>query len=328
MSLKKKDANVAASGEKKILTAEDFMSKEELKAQKKAIKARNKRVRAQRAGRHARSTGGNIAIFIILVAFGAFFMLPFFFTIMQAFKPAEELFRYPPRLIPRNPTIDNFIVLGQLTNSLWVPLSRYITNSVLVSVLGTGLHVIVASMGAFVLSKYKFPGSTTFFTIIVYSLLFTGSVTAMPSFIVMNKLHLINTPLAIIIPAVGGSFGLFLMKQFMEQIHPSIIESATIDGAGTFKIFTSIVMPSVKPAWLTLIIFTFQSLWNSTGGTYIYDEAWKMLPTVLSQITASGIARSGAAAAASVIMIIPPLLVFILTQSNVIETMAYSGIKE
>lgn len=325
---KKQKTVQSPTQEKRILTAQDFMSKEELKAHKKAIKARNRRVKAKRAGRHARSRGGNIAIFIMLCAVGAFFMLPFVYTLMQSFKPAEELFRYPPRLIPRNPTMDNFVVLGQLTNSLWVPLSRYITNSVMVSVLGTGLHVIVASMGAFVLAKYKFPGSKTFFSIIVNSLLFNGAVLSMPSFIVMNKLNLINTPLAIIIPAIGGSFGLFLMKQFMEQIHPSIIESATIDGAGTFKIFTSIIMPSVKPAWLTLIIFTFQGLWNSTGGTYIYDESWKMLPTVLSQITASGLARSGAAAAAAVIMLIPPLLVFILTQSNVIETMAHSGIKE
>ena len=122
--------------------------------------------------------------------------------------------------------------------------------------------------------------------------------------------------------------GLFLMKQFMEQIPDSVVESARVDGAGTLTLYWRIVMPQVKPAWLTLVIFSFQSLWNREGLEFIFSEELKMFPTILKQVASSGVARAGAAAAAAVILMIPPIVVFLLSQSNVIETMASSGIKE
>ena len=274
------------------------------------------------------SVGGTAFIVFILLLFGSFMFLPFIYSILQALKPSEELFRFPPRFFVVNPTLSNFSQLFQVANSSWIPFTRYLFNSIFITVVGTFGQVIFASMAAFPLAKFKFPGSKAIFNIVVWSLLFTGGVTAIPTYIVMAKLNLINSHLALILPTVGSSMGLFLMKQFMEQMPTSLIESARIDGAGQLTIWFKIAMPIVRPAWLTLIIFAFQGLWNNTGGSYIYEEELKTLPAALSQITASGMARMGAAAAASVLLMIPPIVTFLITQSNVITTMAYSGIKD
>lgn len=274
------------------------------------------------------SVGGTVAVFFVLILFGIFMMLPFVYSIVQSLKPPEELFRFPPRFFVTNPTLKNFKELFGLTNSLWVPFSRYVLNSFIITLVGTVGHVLLASMAAFAIAKFPFPGSKIIFSIVVWSLLFTGDVTALPQYIVTAKLGLINTYWSLILPAVGGSLGFFLMKQFMEQVPGSIVESGTVDGANEFKIWWSIVLPITKPAWLTLIIFSFQTLWNNSGDKYIYHEEMKTLPSVMSQISASGISRVGAAAAAAVILMIPPMVTFLISQRNVIETMAYSGIKE
>jgi ABC transporter, permease protein len=283
---------------------------------------------AVRKKRLSRSIGGDLFIWILLFLLGSFIALPFVYSIVQSLKPLDELFVFPPRFYVVRPTLNNFYQVTQLTGNLWVPLSRYVFNSLFVTALGTAGHVLLASAAAFPLAKYRFPGSRFLFGIVVVSLLFTYEVTFLPSYVIMSKLHLIDSLLSLILPALAAPLGLFLMKQFMESIPTSIIEAATVDGAGTYRIFLRIVMPQVKPAWLTLVIFSFQSLWSRQGLEYIYSEQLKTLPTILSQITASGLSRAGAAAAIAVLMMIPPVAVFVITQSNVLETMAFSGIKE
>ena len=274
-----------------------------------------------------RSLGGSIAIFILITIVGIFMFFPFIYAILQSVKPMEEIFIFPPRFWVKNPTGENYRLLSTLTDSLWVPFSRYLMNTVAVTLAGTLLNLLFASMAAFPLAKYDFPGSKWIFNIVVSALLFAGPVTALPQYIVIAKLGLINSLWAVILPAVALPLGLFLMKNFMGQISNAMLEAATIDGAGILRIFISICMPLVKPAMFTLIIFSFQSLWNSTGGNYLYDEAIKLLPTVLNQITSSGLARAGVTAAAGVIMMIPPFILFVILQSRIIETMAFSGIK-
>lgn len=275
----------------------------------------------------ARSRGGDTAVFLILIVIGLFMMLPFIYAIIQSLKPTEEIFAYPPKFFVRNPTFDNYKTLSQLVDSLWIPFGRYVLNSVIVTVVGTGANLIFSSMAAFAFAKYNFPGNKWMFSLVVAALLFSGTVTALPQYIIMSGLGLINTLFSLIIPAAATPLGLFLMKNFMVQIPDTVIEAATIDGAGILRIYYRICMPLVKPAALTLIIFSFQGLWNSTGGSYIYEEAWKLLPTVLNDVASAGIARVGSASAASVLMMIPPCMLFIVTQSRIVETMAFSGIK-
>ena len=281
----------------------------------------------QRRNGVARSLGGDIFITVVLIVVAAFMMLPFVYAIMQSLKPIEEIFIFPPRFFVINPTLSNYLTLSKLTDSLWVPFSRYLVNSVVVTIAGTGFNLVVASMAAFPLAKYPFPGSKWLFRLVTTSLLFAGPVTALPQYIIVAKMGLINTLWSVILPAVGLPLGLFLMRNFMTQIPDGMLEAARIDGAGTWRIFASIAMPMVKPAALTLIIFTFQSLWNTTGGTFIYDEKIKLLPTILNLVVTAGIARAGSGAAASVVMMIPPFIIFIILQSRIIETMAFSGIK-
>lgn len=285
----------------------------------------DKRVESKRVNR---STGGNIAVFLLLVVLGGFMLLPVLYTVVQAFKPMEELFLFPPRFTVSNPTVKNFKLIGQLIDNLWVPFSRYTFNSVFVSAAGTAGNVIIASMAAYPLAKNDFPGKKVLFKIVTVALLFSGGVLGLAQYIIMAKLHMINTYWALILPSVATPMGLFLMKQFMEGISTSLLEAARIDGMNEFQIYWNIVMPNVKPAWLTMIIFAFQGMWSMTGGNFIYKEELKMLPTALAQIQSGGIARAGVAAAANLLMFIPPVLMFLITQSSIMETMAHAGIKE
>lgn len=278
--------------------------------------------------RLSRSRLGNLVVLVLLAAMGVFTAIPFLFSIVQSIKPVDELFVYPPRLTVSRPTLDNFAVLFNLTSSTWVPVSRYLFNSLLLTVCGTVGNVIVCSMAAYPLAKLKFHGRKLLFNLVVVSLLFTYEVTFIPNYVILSKLQLLDTFWALLLPAVATPMGLFLIKQFMEQIPDSVVESARVDGAGTLTLYWRIVMPQVKPAWLTLVIFSFQSLWNREGLEFIFSEELKMFPTILKQVASSGVARAGAAAAAAVILMIPPIVVFLLSQSHVIETMASSGIKE
>ena len=277
----------------------------------------------------ARSAGGDAGISVILVILGAFMFLPMVYAIMQSLKPLDELWMYPPRFYVMSPTLKNFKDLFTLMNISWVPFSRYIFNTVLVSVAGTAGHLFLASLAAYALAKIKFPGRDFMFQTVQMSLMFNATVTAITSFILMSALHWLDTYWALIVPAWCSSLGLYLMKQFMDtNVNDSVLESARLDGAKELKIFWVIAMPMVKPAWLTLIIYSFQGLWNAGASMYIYSEQYKSFNYAIGQILAGGIKRAGAGAASQVIMMLVPIIIFIISQSNIIETMGSSGMKD
>ena len=276
-----------------------------------------------------RSVGGDLGITVMLTFLGAFMFLPMLYVVMQSLKPLDELWMFPPRFIVMNPTLRNFSDLFVLMNTSWVPFSRYIFNTVLVSVCGTAGNLLFASLCAYSLAKIKFPGRKWIFKTIRTSLMFHETVTAVTRFTIMSVLLLIDTPLALIIPAFGSTLGLYLMKQFMEtNVNDSVLESSRLDGATEWKTFWVIAMPMVKPAWLTLIIYCFQGLWNAGSPIYIHSEQFKSFNYAIGQITAGGIKRAGASAAAQVIMMMVPIAVFVISQSNIIETMGSSGMKD
>ena len=283
--------------------------------------------RSKKKKRVNRSRGGDIALFLFLALFGCFSAMPLILTVSNAFKPLDEIFLYPPRFFVKNPTLDNFSDLVNALGSSLVPFSRYFFNTIMVTIVGTFGHIIISSMCAYPLAKYKVPGGAIVSGLVVYSLMFPSSVTSIPNYMVLNWLGLIDTYWSVILPAFAYSMGLFLMKQFMTSVPTSLIEAAKIDGATEFKIYYSIVMPLVKPAWVTLIILLFQSLWSTYGSTTIYREDYKMVSYALSQIATAGAARQGTLAAVSLIMIIVPIGVFVISQSQVMETMAHSGMK-
>ena len=278
------------------------------------------------------SRGGDIAIFILLALVGIFMLFPIYFSIIQSIKPVEELFLFPPKLYVQRPTMQSFEdmlkVAGQKAGGMDVPFSRYVFNSVFVSVVVTVAQLLFASSAAYVLAKVKAPGVRAMNKIIEVALLFTSSVTYIVQYIVMAKMGLIDTYFALTLPYIATPMGLFLMKQFMGQIPESMIEAAKLDGASHLRICWQIVMPNVKPAWLTLMIFAFQGAWQITGYLFVYSEQLKPIPIVMQQIAASGLARAGVSYATVVVLMLPPMILFLILQSNVVETMAHSGLKD
>ena len=277
----------------------------------------------------SRSAGGDAGITVILTILGAFMFLPMVYAISQAFKPLDELWMYPPRFFVRQPTLKNFSDLFTLMNDSWVPFSRYIFNTVFTTLMGTFGHLFIASMCAYALAKIKFPGGKFAFKTIRMSLMFSSTVGGITSFMIMTALHLVDSYLAIIIPAWGATMGLYLMKQHMESTVPdTVLESARLDGASEIRTYLTIAMPMVKPAWLTLIILSFQGLWQQGASIYIYSEQLKSINYAIGQIMAGGIKRSGASSASGVLMMMVPITVFVISQSNIIETMGSSGMKD
>ena len=279
-------------------------------------------------GRSNRSVGGTIVLLIFICIFAVFSLFPVLFMIGNAFKPLRELHRYPPTILPQNPTWKNFSDLLQYANESLVPFTRYLFNTgVLVIACCIG-QIVLSAAAAFPIAKFNFKGKKLMDGLIVYALMFSGSVTAVPNYIIMNKLGLVDNLWAVILPALASTLGLYLLKNFMVMLPDALIEAASIDGASYFYMLLRVVMPVVKPAVATVFIFTFQGIWGNTGGSFLYTENIKPLSYMLSKISAAGIARQGMASAASLLMFIIPVVIFIIAQSNVMETMATSGMKD
>lgn len=279
--------------------------------------------------RQTHSKFGNFFYLLVLIALGLFSMLPFFYSVLSSFKPLNELLVFPPKFWVYNPTFSNYLELPGLLSALRVPLSKYIFNSFYISILSTALYIFLATMAAFVLAKSNMKGMKIIFMLIQYALLFNGFTLAVPQYLIVAKSGIIDTYWAYILPSLASTMGVFLMKQYMEGSIPDVLlEAAEIDGAGPFRTFCQITVPMVKPCIMTMILFYFSSSWAAVPGNTIFSETIKTLPSVMSQISSGGIARQGSAMAVSVIMMIPPLVVYFISQSNVLESMNSAGIKE
>ena len=277
------------------------------------------------------SLGGNIAVFLVVAMIGAFLVFPLIYVANAAFKPIDEIQTFPPSLLVKKFTWDNFIQLGQMTSTFWAPITRYAFNSIFVSIVTTGCHVFFGSMAAYPLAKHQFVGKKVMNSVVRMALLFTPGITAIPLYIVMSTLGLINTYAAMILPSIASTLGLYLMQNFMVNFPDSVLEAARIDGANEFRVFARVVMPNMRPAVMTMMIFSFISIWNSSGGVaatgFIYEERMKTLTSAMGMITSAGMARSGVAAAVLLLLMLPPILLFLFAQKMVIETMTTSGMK-
>ncbi len=267
-------------------------------------------------------------LYLVMLALVAFTALPLVYVVVTAFKPLDELFVYPPRFYVKHPTTQNFSDLVVSLGSSTVPFTRYIFNSILVTIATVVLTVIVCSLAAYALVKFKPKGGKLLFDLILIALMFSPHVTKIPSYLIINKLNLVNTYGALVLPSIAVAYNCFLMRQFIQQYPDELIEAARIDGAGEFRIFIQMVMPALAPAWSTLVVFSFVSSWNDYFSPLIYitSQAMKTLPLALKTI-GSGIARAGAMNAASLLTAAPTIIIFTIMQGHVMETMTYSGIK-
>ena len=265
---------------------------------------------------------------LFLVLIGAFMVLPMLFAIGSSFKPTDELYRFPPTIFPNNWTTKNYSDLFVLMNTSWVPFTRYFFNTIFITFAGTFGQIVCCSLCAFALALHRFPGNRFFTKMIELALMFNGTVLWIPSYMIMSGLGFVDSQWALIVPVFASALGLHLIRSFMLQIPMAVVEAARVDGASHLRVFWSIVMPNIKSAWLTLMIFAVQGLWNTGASIYIQSESLKTLSYALQQITSAGIARAGVGNAVTVVMMSVPIIMFVVSQSNIIETMATSGMKD
>lgn len=280
-------------------------------------------------GATKRKSYGTVWIVIFLSLLGVFMMLPLVYLVSTAFKPPEELFLYPPTFFVKSPTFKSFIDLISATTTSLVPFSRYLFNSILVTTAYVFLVVVICSMACYPLAKHKFPGRAFIFTLITVALMFAAEVVQIPQFLIISKIHIMDTYWALIVPGLAFSTGLFLLKQFLEQVPDEIFEAAKIDGASEIQMFRFIALPMIRNAQSTVIILCFTGIWNDAGSSmlYIQTDQLKTLAFYMSTLGGAGVARAGAVSAAALVMTLPTVVMFVLQQSRVMDTMAHSGIK-
>lgn len=271
-----------------------------------------------------------LKFYIILVPLAIFMILPVVYIINNAFKPLGELFAFPPRIFVKNPTMDNFRDLLYLSGTTGVPMSRYLLNSIVITVVTVVLNLLITISGAYVFSKKEFRLKKTLFGLNQMALMFVATAVGVPRYIVIVRSGMINTWWAHILPLIAMPVGLFLVKQFVDQIPDALIEAAIMDGARDFSIIRKVIIPLTKPALATSVVLTFQSVWNATeaSNNFITDDTMRTLAFYLTSIaTNNTVAAAGLVAAASVILFLPNLIIFICMQSQVMNTMTHSGIK-
>jgi len=272
-----------------------------------------------------------IKFLIILLPIVLVMVLPIVFIISHAFKPLDELYAFPPKFFTTRITLDNFRNLFEIASQGKIPFSRYLFNSILACALVILFSILVSSLAAFSFSFLKYKGKKLLFTANQIAIMFVPIAFAVPRFIMLNFFGLTDTFLAHIVPLLAMPVGIFLLKQFMDQVPRELVEAAVVDGANKWQIYTRIVMPLVKPALVTVAILAFQNSWNNveTSQMFIVNENLMTLPYYFSTLTmgTSSIASQGISAAAGLILFIPNLVVFIILQNHVMNTMAYSGIK-
>ena len=285
-------------------------------------------------GRHInpqRFERGQIKILVILLPLALFMALPIVFIINHAFKPMEELFAFPPTFFVRNPTLDNFTKLIKFSRSAGIPLTRYLFNSLIVTVLTVGLSLLLTTCAAFAFSKIKFRGRSLMLQINQIAIMFVATAVLIPRYMVISRLGMIDTVLAHVLPLVAMPVALFLVKQFVDQVPDSLIEAAHLDGASDLQVYWRIILPVIKPAVATAMVLVFQQVWTNleTSNYFTNDESMKTLTFYMNTLVnaSNGVAGQGVAAAASLIMFIPNLTLFIICQNAVMNTMATSGIK-
>ncbi len=273
-----------------------------------------------------------IILTILLSLLAVFMLLPIVFIFMQAFKPLSELFLYPPRFYVMNPTLQNFSQLLVSVDVAVVPVVRYLFNSVLTTILSVLTVVVVSTMVAYTLSKHNFIGRQMILDMIILALMFAPQAVLIPRYIIVQRLGLIDSYLAHVLPLVAAPVSVFLFKQFVDQVPDDLLAAARIDGASEWHILFKMIIPICRPAVSTIALLTFQSAWNTLEPSiyYIENEAMRTLPFFLGTLTsglANNVAGQGAAAAAGLLVFLPNLIFFLIMQSRVIQTMAYSGLK-
>ncbi|HLV81112.1 MAG TPA: carbohydrate ABC transporter permease [Chthonomonadaceae bacterium] len=263
-----------------------------------------------------------------MVALGAMlFLLPILFLFLTALKPDAEIIKFQS-LVPHHATLSNFRqVLGDPEE---IPIFRWFANSVFISTMATLLVLTVDSLAAYALARLDLPGKRWTFALIVGTLMVPGQILLVPVYLILNRLGWLDTPLALIVPAGAGAFGVFLLHQFFLGIPKDLEEAATLDGCGRFGVFWRIVLPLSKTALATLGIFTFVGVWNDFLGPLVFLDSVDQytLPMGIALFQTSYFVEYGLTLAASVLCTLPVLMAFLLFQRAIVKSIALTGLTD
>lgn len=271
-----------------------------------------------------------VPFYLYLIPIAVFMGMPIIYIINHAFKPMDELFAFPPRFFVNHPSLINFQNLFHQAAGSSIPISRYVFNSIVVTVAVVALSVVISTMAGFALSKMKFKLSGFIFEANNIALMFVATAVTIPRYLTINAIGILDTYWAHILPLIAMPVCLFLIKQFIDGVPNALLEAAQLEGANAWTIYRKIVLPMVKPAIATGAILAFQTVWNNTETSSLFTstESIRTLSFYMNTLTSVGTVQGqGMAAAASLIMFVPNLVLFIILQSNVMDTMAHSGLK-
>lgn len=274
---------------------------------------------------------GQIKIMLALLPLTLFMFLPILFIANHAFKPMDELFAFPPTFFVKNATLENFIKLAKFSRNSGIPMSRYVFNSIFVTIATVFLSLLFTTMAAFALAKLKFKGRQMMMNVNQAALMFVATAVLIPRYLVISYLGLIDNMWSHILPLMAYPVALFLVKQFVEQVPDALIEAAYMDGATDFQVYRKIIIPMIRPAMATATILVFQQVWANmeTSNYYINDDGLKTLTFYMNSLlnVNNTVAGQGMSAAATLILFVPNLVLFVILQNKVMNTMAHSGIK-
>lgn len=274
---------------------------------------------------------GQIKIIMVLLPLALFMGIPILFIICHAFKPMDELFAFPPQILVYRPTLDNFSKLLKASSISNIPMSRYVFNSIVVTLSVVLLSILFSTMAGFALSKLKFKGKLAIMEINNTALMFVSVAVMIPRYLVIDAFGIKNTYFAHILPLLAMPVGLFLVKQFIDQVPDALLDAAYMDGASDFKIYRSIILPLIRPAIATTAILAFQQVWVNveSSNLFIDNESMKTLAFYLNTLSNANntVAGQGIQAAGILIQFIPNLAIFLILRKSFMNTMAHSGIK-
>jgi multiple sugar transport system permease protein len=263
----------------------------------------------------------------LMTVLGLIFLSPVVLMVLTSFKPESEVLN-PESAIPKHWILGNFQhVLGWSEEA---PFVRWLLNSVFISTSTTLLVLTISSMAAYAITRLKVPGGSVFLGVIVGAMMIPGQLFLVPVYLLLSKLHWLDTPAALIVPATAGGFGVFMLSQFMRSVPESLEEAAILDGCSTLGVFSNVILPLCGPAIATLGIFTFIGSWNDFLGPLVFMDSIRdyTLPVGIALYQASYYTEYGLTLATAVLGTVPLIIVFLLFQRYIVESMSSTGLKD
>ena len=265
-----------------------------------------------------------IALNLALAAAALFTLAPLAWMVSASLMPSGQANNYPPPLWPTHPTLEHYTALFTRMN-----LARALGNSLFVSILATLLSLITNSMAGYAFAKLQFRGRERAFQILMMALVIPGQVSMLPLFLLLKSLGLVNTMAGVIVPFMATIFGIFMVRQYALGIPDELLDAARVDGATELRIFTTIVLPVLKPILATLAVFTFLSAWNDFLWPLIIlsDESRYTLPVALASLAGEHVQDTELMMAGSVLTVLPVLAVFLLLQRAYLRGVMMGSVK-